>query len=91
MKKLGILLLFLFAGVVTAQQLSPAVLWGSVFNTVLPNLTSFQTVVWQGFSNGYLRVTGLVAAPQFLLLVPGAGNNVLQTNGVAKICLAGTC
>ena len=90
MRKLGIVLLILLgAGVVVAQQ--PAVLWGSIYNAVLLTLTSPQTVAWQGFSNGYLRVNGLGApVAQFLLQAPGTGN-ILQTNAVAKICLAGTC
>ena len=90
MRKLGIVLLILLgAGVVVAQQ--PAVLWGSIYTAVLLTLTSPQTVAWQGFNNGYLRVNGLGApVAQFLLQAPGTGN-VLQTNAVAKICLAGTC
>ena len=90
MRKLGIVLLILLgAGVVVAQQ--PAVLWGSIYNAVLLTLTSPQTVAWQGFNNGYLRVNGLTVGPaQFLLQAPGTGN-ILQTNAVAKICLAGTC
>ena len=90
MRQLGIVLLLLLgAGVVVAQQ--PAVLWGSIYNAVLLTLTSPQTVAWQGFNNGYLRVNGLTVGPaQFLLQAPGTGN-VLQTNAVAKICLAGTC
>ena len=90
MRQLGIVLLLLLgAGVVVAQQ--PAVLWGSIYNAVLLTLTSPQTVAWQGFNNGYLRVNGLTVGPaQFLLQAPGAGN-ILQTNAVAKICLAGTC
>ena len=90
MRKLGIVLLILLgAGTVVAQQ--PAVIWGSIYNAVLLTLTSPQTVAWQGFSNGYLRVNGLTVGPaQFLLQAPGTGN-VLQTNAVAKICLAGTC
>ena len=90
MRKLGIVLLILLgAGVVVAQQ--PAVLWGSIYNAVLLTLTSPQTVAWQGFNNGYLRVNGLGApVAQFLLQAPGTGN-ILQTNAVAKICLAGTC
>ena len=90
MRQLGIVLLLLLgAGVVVAQQ--PAVLWGSIYNAVLLTLTSPQTVAWQGFNNGYLRVNGLGApVAQFLLQAPGTGN-VLQTNAVAKICLAGTC
>ena len=90
MRKLGIVLLILLgAGAVVAQQ--PAVIWGSIYNAVLLTLTSPQTVAWQGFSNGYLRVNGLTVGPaQFLLQAPGAGN-ILQTNAVAKICLAGTC
>jgi hypothetical protein len=89
-RQLGIVLLLLLgAGVVVAQQ--PAVLWGSIYNAVLLTLTSPQTVAWQGFNNGYLRVNGLGApVAQFLLQAPGTGN-VLQTNAVAKICLAGTC
>jgi hypothetical protein len=89
-RKLGIVLLILLgAGVVVAQQ--PAVLWGSIYNAVLLTLTSPQTVAWQGFNNGYLRVNGLGApVAQFLLQAPGTGN-ILQTNAVAKICLAGTC
>jgi len=89
-RQLGIVLLLLLgAGVVVAQQ--PAVLWGSIYNAVLLTLTSPQTVAWQGFNNGYLRVNGLTVGPaQFLLQAPGTGN-VLQTNAVAKICLAGTC
>jgi len=48
-------------------------------------------VAWQGFNNGYLRVNGLGApVAQFLLQAPATGN-ILQTNAVAKICLAGTC
>ena len=90
MRQLGIVLLLLLgAGVVVAQQ--PAVLWGSIYNAVLLTLTSPQTVAWQGFNNGYLRVNGLGApVAQFLLQAPGTGN-ILQTNAVAKICLAGTC
>ena len=90
MRQLGIVLLLLLgAGVVVAQQ--PAVLWGSIYNAVLLTLTSPQTVAWQGFNNGYLRVNGLTVGPaQFLLQAPGTGN-VLQTNAIAKICLAGTC
>ena len=90
MRTLGIVLLILLgAGVVVAQQ--PAVLWGSIYNAVLLTLTSPQTVAWQGFNNGYLRVNGLGApVAQFLLQAPGTGN-ILQTNAVAKICLAGTC
>ena len=90
MRTLGIVLLILLgAGVVVAQQ--PAVLWGSIYNAVLLTLTSPQTVAWQGFNNGYLRVNGLTVGPaQFLLQAPGTGN-ILQTNAVAKICLAGTC
>ena len=90
MRQLGIVLLLLLgAGVVVAQQ--PAVLWGSIYNAVLLTLTSPQTVAWQGFNNGYLRVNGLTVGPaQFLLQAPGTGN-ILQTNAVAKICLAGTC
>ena len=90
MRKLGIVLLILLgAGAVVAQQ--PAVLWGSNYKLVQVTLTSPQTVAWQGFSNGYLRVNGLTVGPaQFLLQAPGAGN-ILQTNAVAKICLAGTC
>jgi len=89
-RTLGIVLLILLgAGVVVAQQ--PAVLWGSIYNAVLLTLTSPQTVAWQGFNNGYLRVNGLGApVAQFLLQAPGTGN-ILQTNAVAKICLAGTC
>jgi len=89
-RQLGIVLLLLLgAGVVVAQQ--PAVLWGSIYNAVLLTLTSPQTVAWQGFNNGYLRVNGLTVGPaQFLLQAPGTGN-ILQTNEVAKICLAGTC
>jgi len=89
-RQLGIVLLLLLgAGVVVAQQ--PAVLWGSIYNAVLLTLTSPQTVAWQGFNNGYLRVNGLTVGPaQFLLQAPGTGN-ILQTNAVAKICLAGTC
>jgi len=38
-----------------------------------------------------LRVNGLGApVAQFLLQAPATGN-ILQTNAVAKICLAGTC
>ena len=90
MRQLGIVLLLLLgAGVVVAQQ--PAVLWGSIYNAVLLTLTSPQTVAWQGFNNGYLRVNGLGApVAQFLLQAPATGN-ILQTNAVAKICLAGTC
>ena len=90
MRKLGIVLLILLgAGTVVAQQ--PAVIWGSIYNAVLLTLTSPQTVAWQGFNNGYLRVNGLTVGPaQFLLQAPGTGN-ILQTNAVAKICLAGTC
>ena len=90
MRTLGIVLLILLgAGVVVAQQ--PAVLWGSIYNAVLLTLTSPQTVAWQGFNNGYLRVNGLGApVAQFLLQAPATGN-ILQTNAVAKICLAGTC
>ena len=90
MRTLGIVLLILLGvGVVVAQQ--PAVLWGSVYNLVQVTLTSPQTVAWQGFNNGYLRVNGLTVGPaQFLLQAPGTGN-ILQTNAVAKICLAGTC
>jgi len=89
-RKLGIVLLILLGtGAVIAQQ--PAVLWGSIYNVVQVTLTSPQTVVWQGFSNGYLRVNGLGApVAQFLLQAPATGN-ILQTNAVAKICLAGTC
>jgi len=89
-RTLGIVLLILLgAGVVVAQQ--PAVLWGSIYNAVLLTLTSPQTVAWQGFNNGYLRVNGLGApVAQFLLQAPATGN-ILQTNAVAKICLAGTC
>ena len=90
MRTLGIVLLILLGvGVVVAQQ--PAVLWGSVYNLVQVTLTSPQTVAWQGFNNGYLRVNGLGApVAQFLLQAPATGN-ILQTNAVAKICLAGTC
>ena len=90
MRKLGIVLLILLGtGAVIAQQ--PAVLWGSIYNVVQVTLTSPQTVAWQGFNNGYLRVNGLGApVAQFLLQAPATGN-ILQTNAVAKICLAGTC
>jgi hypothetical protein len=89
-RKLGIVLLILLgAGAVVAQQ--PAVIWGSIYNAVLPTYADRQTAIWQGFSNGYLRVNGLGApVAQFLLQAPGTGN-ILQTNAVAKICLAGTC
>jgi hypothetical protein len=50
--------------------------------------TSTNIVAW-GFQSGGAVV---IVAPtgQFLLMADGV-NKVLQTNGVAKICLAGTC
>jgi hypothetical protein len=82
------ILLLIAAG---ALSQTPAVIWGSIYNAVLLTLTSPQTVAWQGFNNGYLRVNGLTVGPaQFLLQAPATGN-ILQTNAVAKICLAGTC
>ena len=84
-----VLLLLALAGVALAQI--PGEIWGSIYNAVLLTLTSPQTVAWQGFNNGYLRVNGLGApVAQFLLQAPATGN-ILQTNAVAKICLAGTC
>ena len=80
--------------VVVAQaqpQQTPDTLWGSIYNTIVPTYADRQTPVWQGNVNGRLRMQGLTVGPaQFLLQAPGAGN-ILQTNGVAKICLAGTC
>ena len=90
MRKLGIVLLILLgAGAVVAQQ--PAVLWGSIYNAIVPTYADRQTPVWQGDVNGRLRMQGLTVGPaQFLLQAPATGN-ILQTNAVAKICLAGTC
>jgi len=84
-----VLLLLALAGVALAQI--PGEIWGSIYNAVLPTYADRQTAIWQGFNNGYLRVNGLGApVAQFLLQAPGTGN-ILQTNAVAKICLAGTC
>ena len=79
MRQLGIVLLLLLgAGVVVAQQ--PAVLWGSIYNAVLLTLTSPQTVAWQGFNNGYLRVNGLGApVAQFLLQAPATATSCKPT------------
>ena len=91
MKKLLAACLLLAAGVALAQKITPDIIWGSIYNAVLPTYADRQTAICQGFSNGYLRMNGLVTGPaQFLLQAPGAGN-ILQTNAVAKICLAGTC
>ena len=89
MKKLLVACLLLAAGIALAQ--TPAVLWGSIYNAVVPTYANLQTAIWQGGANGYLRVQGLVVGPpQFLLMTNGTAF-VLQTNAVAKICLAGTC
>ena len=89
MKKLLAACLLLAAGIALAQ--TPAVLWGSIYNAIVPTYSNLQTAIWQGGANGYLRVQGLVVGPpQFLLMTNGTAF-VLQTNAVAKICLAGTC
>ena len=83
--------MLLLAGVALAQKTIPDQIWGSIYNLVLPTYTSPQVAIWQGDVNGRLHVAGLAVGPaQFLLQAPGAGF-VLQTNAVAKICLAGTC
>jgi hypothetical protein len=83
--------LFLIAGAAVAQQTTPSEIWGSIYNSVFPTYADRQTAIWQGTVNGQLNVTGLgPVTPQFLLLVNGT-SFVLQTDGVAKICLAGTC
>jgi hypothetical protein len=91
-KALAAIFGFLLASALLAQPVDPGDIWGTVFESVLPTLSNFQQTIWSSNNNGKLNVTGIGGgSPQFLLLVAGPGNFVLQTNAVAKICLAGTC
>jgi len=77
-------------GFAAVAQIRPNQILGSIANLVSPTFQTGQTVAWQGDTAGKLRVNTGGSTAQFLLMVDGV-NKVLQTNGVARICLAGTC